>query len=361
MTIEGVYFKGQAGVTASQPLSPDLTWEKTEQYDLGLDMDMFDYRLNLKLDYYYKKTTSLIYGVPLPSGLYPFTSRTENAMDVSNEGLELELKADILRNGPVSWRMKFNAARNWNRFEKSYNNKDVDGLIIGQPLYQMRVQKCEGFYNSEDEVPKYYSTSGQETYWGGISTKSNASGQLGYYKLIDFNGDYYADYYCAGSTLPLFHGGWVNELMWKNFDLNILFNYVVGRKMINAKDANSFDVYSSKPKFFDYREVAFWSEDNHDANMPALGNTLLYLLDTKIEKVSYVSLKQLTLGYNLPKQLMRKAGLGGLRLFATVENLFYLSDYSGGNPETIDVYGGIDKGTDYPLPRKWTLGLTLNF
>ena len=71
---------------------------QTEQYDIGLDMDMFDYRLNLKLDYYYKYTSSLIYKVSLPrGGLYPFDERTENAMAVSNEGIELELQADILR------------------------------------------------------------------------------------------------------------------------------------------------------------------------------------------------------------------------------------------------------------------------
>ncbi|MFR6282646.1 MAG: TonB-dependent receptor domain-containing protein [Odoribacter splanchnicus] len=132
-------FFGKTGVTTDKPVSPYLTWEKTNQYDLGLDMDMFNYRLNMKLDYYYKYTSSLIYDIPIPGSLYTFGAQVENAMEISNEGLELELQADILRESAVSWRMKFNMARNWNRFEKSYSGKDVvdgDGtlLVAGRPL-----------------------------------------------------------------------------------------------------------------------------------------------------------------------------------------------------------------------------------
>lgn len=83
--------------------------------------------------------------------------------------------------------------------------------------------------------------------------------------------------------------------------------------------------------------------------------------DTNIEKANYLSLKQLTVGYNLSDKLARKIGLSGVRIFATGENLFYWSSYSGENPEVVDLYSGLDSGTAYPLPRKWTLGLTVNF
>ena len=72
-------------------------------------------------------------------------------------------------------------------------------------------------------------------------------------------------------------------------------------------------------------------------------------------------MKQLTLGYNVAEQIAQKIGFTGIRLFATIENLFYLSNYSGENPEVVDIYSGMDTGGSYPLPRKWTLGLTLNF
>ena len=361
MAIDSQTFLWNAGVSSEKPVSPDLTWEKTEQYDIGLDMDMFDYRLNLKLDYYYKYTSSLIYEVELPGDLYPFQNRIENAMAVSNEGIELELQADILRNGPVSWRMKFNAARNWNRFEKSYSGKDINDLVIGRPLYGLYVYAHDGYYESEDEVPRYYTLNGEETYYEGITVKNIESGQVGNYRLLDFDGDNYAETYYAGSPLPLVHGGWVNELKWKGFDLNMLVNYVLGRKIINSKIADSFNPTQPIVKMLDYNELNFWTEPGCNANLPILGKTVMSMLDSNIEKVNYLSLKQLTLGYDAPKSIVRKIGFSGIRLFVTVENLFYLSNYSGENPEIVEVYTGIDKGSNYPLPRKWTLGLTLNF
>ena len=83
--------------------------------------------------------------------------------------------------------------------------------------------------------------------------------------------------------------------------------------------------------------------------------------DKRVEKVHSVSLKQITLGYDLSKELSKKIGFSAIRFFLTAENLFYLSNYSGDNPEVVDVYRGIDNGNTYPLPRKYSIGLTLNF
>ena len=357
-------FLYNVGIMSTKPISPDLTWEKTEQYDIGLDMDMFNYRLNFKLDYYYKYTSSLIYDIPLPGGLYPFTTRTENAMAVSNEGIELELQADIFREKALSWRMKFNIARNWNRFEESYSGKDItnkDLLVIGRPLSGLYTYAHEGFYESEKDVPVYYRQDGAATYWGGVSVKSSVSGQVGNYKLKDFDGDNNADMYYAGSTLPLAHGGWVNELQWKGFDLNMLVSYTIGRRMLNCRASMGYHTMMPVPKMFDYRDVRPWTEPGCDANAPSWGNTIEPLLDSQIEKVNYVSFRQLTLGYNLPDNIVKTIKLQGIRCFVTIENLFYISNYSGENPEVVDVYSGMDYALQYPLPRKWTLGLTFNF
>ncbi|WP_270544704.1 SusC/RagA family TonB-linked outer membrane protein [Butyricimonas paravirosa] len=354
-------FDGNPTVSEQSPVSPDLTWEKTEQYDIGLDMDMFDYRLKLKMDYYYKYTSSMIYGVGLPSVLYNAALRTENAMAVSNEGLELELQADILREGAVSWRTKFNIARNWNRLEKTSNNKDTDKNVIGRPISGIYVQANEGFYESDEDVPYYYSTDGDKVYWNRVSTQSATSGLVGNYKVTDRDGaPTYSreDNYFAGSTLPLVHGGWVNEIRWKNFDLSMLVNYVLGRRMINQRWETLNTIGG---KYFDYRDLRFWTELGCDANVPAVGYSVRTTFDTNIEKANYLSLKQLTVGYNLSDKLARKIGLSGVRIFATGENLFYWSSYSGENPEVVDLYSGLDSGTAYPLPRKWTLGLTVNF
>lgn len=354
-------FLGNGGTQALEGVSPDLTWEKSRQYDIGLDLDMFNHRVNVKFDYYYKYTSSLLYTIKLPGNIFGVNERTENAMELSNEGIELEIKADILQNSAIQWRTRFNISRNWNRFEKSYDGKDKNSLIIGLPLYQLYVYDDEGYYQSEDEVPFYYATNGQPTYLSGYSVVG-VSGLIGTYKLKDLDNDNYVnvnnDRYFAGSPVTLFHGGWVNELSWKDLDLTMLFNFGVGRKIINYRIET---MNRAGAKMFDVSGKTFWQQAGDETDFPRYGSTVIAGLRSNIENVHNITLKQLTLGYNLPKNLANKCYLSGLRMFLTVENLFYLSNYSGGNPETVNVYTGIDNGESYPLPRKWTMGLTLNF
>ena len=355
------FFQGNTGMGVATPVSPNLTWEKSEQYDIGLDLDMFEYRLNMKLDYYYKLSSSLIYEIPMPGDIYSYDTYVDNVMEVSNEGLELEFSYDVMRESAVKWRTKFNISKNWNRFRKSYDKQDKEGLVIGRPLYQIYVYDDRGFYQSEDEVPVYYKLDGSETYLGGISTDRHYSGLLGTQKLKDLNADQSIsldDRYPAASPLPVAHGGWVNEVTWKGLSLNVLFNYSIGRHIINATKGT---IASTGPLFADMRDYTFWSPSNRDANYIRVGKTYQYMVRSNIENVHSVSLKQLTLGYDLPQNLLKKTFFKEMRFFATGENLFYLSNYSGGNPEVVNIYTGIDEGKAYPLPRKWTLGLTLKF
>lgn len=120
-------FLGNEGMqpdTEGGLLNKKLSWEKTDQYDIGLDLSFLDYRLKFTLDYYYRNTKGQLQKQTLPGDLNYQSYQWQNALGVSNEGLELELTADIFRETAVKWRMKLNASRNWNRFKKS-----SDGLI----------------------------------------------------------------------------------------------------------------------------------------------------------------------------------------------------------------------------------------
>ena len=103
----------------------DLSWEETDQYDFGLDVDLFEYRLGVVLDYYYRYTDKLLYRVPLPGDYNGFGMQWANAAALSNEGLELLIKYEIFRRPDLYWKISVNGARNWNRIEKSYNGKDL--------------------------------------------------------------------------------------------------------------------------------------------------------------------------------------------------------------------------------------------
>ena len=129
-------------------------------------------------------------------------------------------------------------------------------MVIGRPLFGIYVYDAEGFYNSEDEVPVYYDIWGNKKYFGGVSCASPMSGKVGTYKIKDLNGDNMingSDMYYAGTPQPKAHGGWVNENRWINFDLSMLFNYELGRKMINAREYT----ISTGPKFVDIANLSY--------------------------------------------------------------------------------------------------------
>lgn len=195
---------------------------------------------------------------------------------------------------------------------------------------------------------------------------------LGMRKPVDLNGDGQIsedDIYYAGSSLPTLYGGFASELRWKNFDLNLLIMFELGRKMINAEKWQTLasPEGGTNPLLADVKPEDFWQQPGDNTKYPAAGiypqDALQYMgaFDTNIENVSYMKLKQLTLGYNVPKKYVEKLHLDNVRVFVTGENLLTLDNYSGLDPEVVSVHTGIDLGTTYPLARKWTIGLTVNF
>ena len=369
----GSIFDGIQGMSPAGVVNRKLKWEESDQYDIGLDLELFDYRLNLTLDYYYKYTRSLIHRVPLPGDTYGHGGvQWRNAMAISNEGLELEARIDIFRNTQVKWRARFNISRNWNRFEESYSGTDIPGgLVIGKSMSGIYLFKDEGIIQSEDDIPKVYDEDGKMHYLSPDGEESYFY-TVGMHKIADLNGDGVInedDIYYAGSTLPKAYGGFANELKWKNFDLNILLTFTLGRNMINTFRKRTVGVTGTtvSPVFAHLSPSDFWQKPGDKTKYPAAGiyPSFAYqysgMLSSDLEKVHFCKLKQLTLGYNVPKKVMKKIRLDGIRLFVTGENLLTLTNYSGLDPEVVDIHTGVDTGTVYPLARKWTFGITVNF
>ena len=369
----GSNFLGVTGLVPAQMENRNLTWEKSDQYDLGLDVDLFDYRVKMKLDYYYKYTKSLLWQINLPGTVYFHSKMWDNALEISNEGIELEAQFDVLRETEVKWRARFNISRNWNRLEKTYTGMDVDSkYVIGRSANELLVYKNLGYAQSDSDIPKYWDQQGNYKALGSGGMAQPT--RLGMNVIADLNGDGNItdeDRYFAGSTLPLAHGGIASEIKWKGFDLNILFNYSLGRKMINmfrkaSLNFNPMNIGSAV--FEDYRNVTFWQQPGDNSDYPIISAINYYhqgqfdgLLDSNIEKVNFLRLKQLTLGYNLPSAWAKKLYLQGLRVFFTGENLFLWTNYSGLDPENVDPMQGLDQMENYPSATKLTLGLTLKF
>ncbi|OKZ44472.1 MAG: hypothetical protein BHV68_02145 [Bacteroidales bacterium 43_8] len=367
----GSNFMGNVGIRPNALTNSKLTWEETDQYDIGLDLDIFDYRVKLKMDYYYKYSKSLLFDVTLPGNVYFHNSQWQNVMEISNEGVELEALFDIFRDSEVKWRAKFNISRNWNRFEKSYTNMDMDNLVVGRSIFGIYAYKDEGFVQDEKDIPVYADQSGNKQ---GLYFMYDPSYPVrpGMRKIKDMNMDGMIsdeDMYYAASALPIAYGGLVNEIKWKGFDVNLLLTYSLGRKMVNAYMEPSL-AFNKKfgTIFSNYLKKTYWQKPGDVTDLPLLeaGSTNYtgqYAggLDSQIETVNYLRIKQLTIGYNVPKAIVKKLNLDGIRVFFTGENLWLWSNYSGVDPEVVDPMTGVDNGVNYPLARKLTLGLSVNF
>lgn len=365
----GASFLGNASMTSNGIINRNLTWEKSDQYDVGLDLDLFNYRLKLKMDYYYKYTKSLLYNVEIPGDFHGAGQQVQNAMEISNSGIEIEALVDIFRESEVSWRLKANFSRNWNKFKKSYNGMDVDRHVIGKPLNGVYVLLDDGFYQTDEEVPVYYNSAGVKNL---LFSSLDQPYTAGMRKIIDIDGNGMIDAddeYYAGSTYPVASGGIVNELSWKNFDINILCTYSLGRRMVNNYALPSLNPNtSSNPIFYDFRDKIFWEQEGDQADLPRMNQYLgtfdgqfSGLIRSNLEKVNYLKMKQFTIGYNFSKSLAQKIHLSGIRLFITGENLFTWTNYSGMDPEVVSLENGTDSFDNYPLARKWSIGLTVNF
>ena len=345
----------------------NLSWEETDQYDLGIDLDFFDYRLGIVLDYYYRYTDKLLMKVSIPSPNL-FTQQWSNAAAISNEGVELLVKYEIFRRPDLYWKISVNWAKNWNRFEKSYDGYDTDQWIIGKPLNGIYAMKTDGFVDEQDELPIFYNSVGWSSYMDNFGWGYNYY-KPGDLKYIDVNGDGSAneegDNVYIGSALPVASGGLVSEFQWKGFDVNLSMAYQIGRHIVNRVPFRSFNMEGGVlPFLMDLRDVSFWEKpgDKTDYASWESTNNLYHLsssADRYVEKVNWMKLKTLTIGYSLPQEWAGKINMKQVRLFVSGENLFTISNYSGLDPETVDITTGEDNGTNYPLARRFTIGLTI--
>lgn len=346
----------------------DLSWENTDQYDFGLDLDLFNYKVGVVFDYYYRYTDDLLMRVPL-SNPNTYAMQWRNAAAISNEGVELLVKFDVLQKDDLYWRISVNGAKNWNKFRKSYSGYDESGWIIGKPLNGVYVMLSDGFVDTFDELPIVYSNSeGWKSYMGSHGSDGNSFFMPGDVKYIDVNGDGSAngdDAVYVGSALPEISGGLVTEFQWKNVDVTLSMAYQVGRHIINDLPFPSLSGLVD-PFIMDIQGTKFWEKPGDDADYASWVTTSSFShftsgVDRYVEKVNWLKLKTLSVGYTFPGSWMKKAGIKELRVFASGENLFSWHNYSGLDPETVNITTGYDRGRNYPLARKLTLGLTLKF
>ncbi len=385
------------GFAPSALSNPDLRWEKNVTRNLGLDLSMLSNKVQLSLDFYKNTAEDLLLALAIPPTT-GYTSQLQNIGATSNRGVEIQLSATPVQNKNFSWTSNFNIAFNKNRVESlggpqsqtrnsGWQGSDgVDDYLVevGRPVGLMYGFVTDGYYKIDEF--NYNSTTGVYTLKPGIAFNGvYGTPQPGMLKWKDLNGDGNitpdGDRTVIGDANPDFTGGWNNQFTYKNFDLSVFVNFVVGNDIYNANkiewtdgafpNLNMLDIMNNRFTYINSNgqrvtDPVELAKLNANATIWSPVRVQRWWLHSwAIEDGSYLRVNNITLGYTLPKSVLAKMKISSLRFYGTVNNLTTFSKYSGYDPDvTARRSDPLTPGVDfaaYPRARTWLFGLNVTF
>lgn len=346
----------------------NLTWETTTQLDVGIDVGLFEGRINLTADYYRMVTDDLLFRLPLPeySG---YSSQLTNIGSVENKGIEVSIGARILVSA-FKWTTDFNISQNRNKILELPNGTDIQynsgpGHMVGLGNTQiLREGQPVGTFYGWEYLGVYQV--GDDFLPGG-GFEQDAGGE----KFRDLNGDGMLnadDRTVIGSPQPNFIFGWNNDFSWKGFDLNLFFVGAQGND-IYSYTLMELDILSGLNNATT-RALDRWTPSNTDTDVPKATTGRSRRASTRwVFDGSYIRLKNIAVGYTLPSRVAQPLGIESLKVFVSGQNLWTLTDYEGYDPEvnyrtTGSTDGNRNLGLDYgsyPNVKGFTFGLNLGF
>jgi TonB-linked SusC/RagA family outer membrane protein len=356
------------GIAQGSIENPLLSWERTKGIDVGLDLGLFSNRINMSLDYYDNRTTDMLYSVNTPA-ITGFTSTITNAGEVTNHGIDLEIESRNLV-GEFRWNTSFNLSRNRNEVvdlggldERINTYWSMDFLLRkGEPMFSFYAYNMIGIYQNGEQV---------------ANTPHLAGAKPGNPILEDVNDDGAItpdDKVILGSFMPKMLLGMSNEFFWKDFDLSVFVQASLGAKIFNAEN-QFYEGNTLGAMRRSLVENQWWSEEEPgDGKTPAAALSQLFGYNTNtafyLEDASYLSVRNVNLGYSLPSQVVSKVGMTSLRIYTSINNLILVRDDDNHayNPEGttrgevsgINSTPGINLGSE-PINRTIVFGVNVGF
>lgn len=348
-------------VYPTQIANNDLGWEKNTQYNVGLDVSLWRGTLGFTADYYYSKTTDMLFDVPV-SSVSGLTSSNVNIGSMQNKGIELALTSRRSF-GDFSYAFAANWSLNRNKV-LSLGDENADIIKessyaggyyltrVGQPVgcYYLLVQ--DGIFHNQEELDSYphFDTT-----------------TIGDFRFVDANGNGIlekdADRVIVGNYMPDFYYGFSVNLSYKGFDLAANFQGVYGNEILNLERRYLLNMEASSNMMKESLQRYPYGELNR-ATRKSSGNNGACTSTFHLEDGSYLRLQNLSLGYTFPDRWTRKAGISKLRIYVQGTNLFTWTDYSGYNPEvnkrSTDALRPGEDYCSYPLSRTFSVGVNFN-
>ena len=340
--IGGSDYAGQPGLAPSQLANPDLKWEQTAQFNVGLNIGLFNNRVELEADYYIKKTKDLLLNVILPS-VSGYEDYFDNIGKLENKGFEFNLNTrNFVKD--FKWNTNFNIAFNRNKITNLDGQIITNGIsraIEGEPIGVFFTVKYAGV-DPDNGNALYYDLDGNKT-----STYSDEFRQI------------------VGDPNPDFTGGLTNTFSYKGVDLSVLLQFVYGN-----------DIYRDAGRFVSNNANSIWNQSVDQLNRWQKPGDITDVPRAElfsgngsgrssrwIEDGSYLRVKNITLGYTLPKTIVERLHLRNVRIFAQAQNWFTFDDYSGHDPEvSSEGTVNIGQGQDFfqaPPSKTLTFGVNI--
>jgi len=343
----GQTYDGAPGSAPSTPGNPQLTWEKNKQTDIGLEWAVLQNRLRGTFDVYRRISSELLQNVPV-SRTTGFTSAQRNVGELENKGFEVSLSSVNVKSRSFNWTTDLNVSYNKNEVLTLYNHQDIAGGTLGrtregEPLSSWFLPVWAGVDPANGD-PLWYLADGKTT------TNSYAIASRTENRQF------------VGSSLPKFVFGLNNNISYANFNLAFFFYAITGSKIY---DQNMSFIDSDGLRYgWNYYKNAdqnYWTTAGQQADRPKPvigGNKNSSSASTRwIESNDYIRLRNVTLSYNLPKNLIERAKLTNARFFVTGVNLITITNYKGVDPETSLAGNDVFK---YPVNKSVTVGLDIS-